>query len=579
MSRKMSGIGNVGARIGAVANAIERALAKIDPNDDPEAEPLSIFALLALAGALWWSVWMFWHWKFQPMQDLGHHIGLSAIVADYNTKGSLYPALYDPPDPLNANSLLYFVAGYLGRLHIIGITNCVRLCLVGYLAGVPLANLYALRVFGRSAWAAVISVPLVFANNMNFVAGFANLLFAAPFMVLTIPLFYRALAKPSWKRTAWAALMFVLVFLAHAHIFLWLGAMSFVMTLVFFFMAFFKRRADLRQRLVRAALVAGISLACVTPSLILFYRWYQWSFGAGKDQGAITTTTSGWDQAYGAQFKTVDGLFHDFYNYGLKTFIQMDDLAILWKMGVLFIIAVGCSRLKRWSRPPVMEMAFALTIASYFLLPESIDSNSVVGSRQVGVALWLVSPLFSPVSVKVSRAARYIVVAGILWVTKESLTAWQDKLVQFEHTEAAGLEYVLDAAPPRQHMHFVKVMSDFSAVFTWKPLWHVEKYYMSDQLGQVADNPAIVSTSSIRYRVGVNPHRITYHSPDWPKWDELWNNYELVLVHGWHPTDEQLEIAKSHAVRVRKAGNWELWRKHGPWETGAAPVSSESAAP
>jgi hypothetical protein len=226
-----------------------------------------------------------------------------------------------------------------------------------------------------------------------------------------------------------------------------------------------------------------------------------------------------------------------------------------------------------------MEVAFALTVASYFLLPESIDSNSVVGSRQIGVALWLVSPLFSPVPAKVSRAARYVVIAGILWCTRESMNTWQDKLVAFEHSEAAGLEYVLDAAPPRQHMHYVKVMSDMSGIFTWKPLWHVEKYYMSDKLGQVADNPAIVSTSSIRYRVGVNPHRITYHSPEWEKWDELWNNYELVLVHGWHPTDEQLVVAKSHAVRVRKSGNWELWRKHGAWETGDAQVSSGSVEP
>ncbi|MEO8875325.1 MAG: hypothetical protein ABI461_07050 [Polyangiaceae bacterium] len=570
----MSGIGNVGATLGTIANAVERGLAKIDPNDDPDAEPLGLPALLALAAALTWSVWMFWHWKFQPMQDLGHHIGLTAIVADYNTKGSLYPALYDPPDPLNANSLLYFVVGYLGRLHVIGITNCVRLCMVSYLVGVPLANVYALRVFGRSPWAAVISVPFAFAHNMNFVAGFANLLFAGPFMVLAIPLFYRVLVKPTWKRAAWSALMFVLVFLAHAHIFLWTGALCFVLTLVFFIAAFFKRRADIKQRLIRAAVVAGVSLACVVPSLLLFYRWYQWSFGAEKDAGAITTTTSGWDNHFGAQFKTIDGLFHDFYTYALKTLVQMDDLELLWKIGVLMLVAIACSRLKKWARPPVMEVAFALTVASYFLMPEGIDSNPVVGSRQIGISLWLISPLFSPVPAKVSRAARYLVIAGILWLTKDSLRLWQDNLEIFERTEAAGLEYVLDAAPPRQHMHFVKVMTDTSTIFTWKPLWHVEKFYMADKLGQVADNPAIVSTSSIRYRVGVDPHRITYHSADWPKWEELWNNYELVLVHGWHPTEAQLDLAKFHAVRVRRSGNWELWRKHGPWETGDAQVDS-----
>src|SRR5262249_13022895 len=122
----------VGARIGEVVRTLEAGLATIDPNDDPQAEPISVFALIALAWALVWSVSMFWRYKYQPMQDLGHHIGLSAVVADYNNPQSLYPALYDPPDPFNANSLLYFAAGYLARLHIFGVTNCVRLCLVFY---------------------------------------------------------------------------------------------------------------------------------------------------------------------------------------------------------------------------------------------------------------------------------------------------------------------------------------------------------------------------------------------------------------------------------------------------------------
>ncbi|MGH7285553.1 MAG: hypothetical protein ACRELY_28865 [Polyangiaceae bacterium] len=569
-------IRDVGARIGEVVRTLEAGLATIDPNDDPQAEPVSAFALLALAWALVWAVSMFWRFKFQPMQDLGHHIGLSAIVADYNNPKSLYPALYDPPDPFLANSLLYFVAGYMARLHVFGVTNCVRLCLVFYLVGVPLANLYALRVFGRSAWAAVISVPLTFAHNMNFVAGFANLLFAGPFMVLAIPLFYRLLVKPSWQRFVWASLMFVLVFLAHAHIFLWTGALCFTLTLAFFIYAFFEKRRDAFQRSVRALKIAGISALCVTPSLLLFYRWYQWAFGAGRTEGAITTTTSGWDNKFGAIYHTTDGLFHNLYGYCLKTYIQMDDLDLIWKLIVLGLVAMACSRLKKWNRPPVMEVAFTLTVVSYFMLPESIDSNSVVGSRQIGVGLWIIAAIFSPVPARVSWAARYAVIGGILWFTNASLALWHHNLLAFENTEAAGLEYVLDAAPPREHLHLVKVMPDTSAVFMWKPLWHVDKYYMSDDLGQVADNPAIVSTSSIRYRAGVNPHRITYHSADWPNWAELWDNYELVLVHGWHPTDEQLEKAKSHAVRVRKAGNWELWRKHGPWETGEAPVAGST---
>src|SRR5688572_16880375 len=55
-----------------------RFLARFDPNDDPDAEPLDVVQLVALAAALGFSLWMFWRWKFQPMQDLGHHVGLTA---------------------------------------------------------------------------------------------------------------------------------------------------------------------------------------------------------------------------------------------------------------------------------------------------------------------------------------------------------------------------------------------------------------------------------------------------------------------------------------------------------------------
>ena len=72
---------------------------------------------------------------------------------------------------------------------------------------------------------------------MNFVGGFANLLFAAPFMVVTMPVFYRTLVAPTWKRIAASAALFVAVFLSHAHAFLWLGVLSFTLTVAFFVIA------------------------------------------------------------------------------------------------------------------------------------------------------------------------------------------------------------------------------------------------------------------------------------------------------------------------------------------------------
>jgi hypothetical protein len=552
----------VSAYITMARSLAAKALARIDPNDDEDAEPLGLVPLITLGVALTYSLWMFWHWKFQPMQDLGHHVGLSAVVADFGRPGSLYPALYEKPDPLNANSLLYFFAGYLGKM--IGVSNAVRVGMSFYLAGVPLANLYALRVFGRSPWGAVLTVPLAY--NMNFVGGFANLLFAAPFMVLTMPVFYRTLVAPTWKRIVASAFLFVAVFLSHAHAFLWVGVLSFTLTLAFFVLALVTRGLSIKERLRAGAKVAGAALVSVIPAMLLFYRWYQWSFGKGKAEGSVQTLTSGFDNHFGAAFKTPAALFTDLWNYALKIFVDETDLILVYKIGILIMVAVAFSRLHKWRRPVVMEMAFTLTVASYFFMPEAIDSNPVVGSRQIGVALWFIGAMVSPVPASVSRLARWIVIAGILYCTREYLRAWHDHMVTFENTEANGIEYVLDQTPYRQRMHYVKVSSDFSKVFTWKPNWHVEKFYMADRFGQVPDNPAIVSTSSIRYKAGVDPHRITYHGPDWASWADLWSYHELVLVHGWEPTDKQLEEAKSHAVRIRKEGSWELWRKKGDWQ-------------
>ncbi|WP_394824062.1 hypothetical protein [Pendulispora albinea] len=561
-----------------------RFLARFDPNDDPLAEPLTLLPLVVLFVALAFSVWTYWRWKFQPMQDLGHHIGLSAVVADYGRAGSIYPPLYDPPNPLNANALLYFVAGYAGK--IIGVTPAVRLGMTFYLVGVPLANLYALRAFGRSAWGAVLSVPLVY--NMNYVGGFANLLFAAPFMVLAIPVFHQMLEAPTRWRVRIAAILLICTFLAHAHAFLWTGALTFVLTLYHFVRALARSSAavslasdgtrtggEARARLIGAAKVAMFAFAAALPSLLLFFNWYTFAFGSGKIQGAGTTGTVGIEQNFAAEFKTPSGLFHDLFAYALNIYTDDSDMIALYGLGGLALGAIAFSRLHHWRKPPVLEAAFAITVISYFFLPEAIASNPVVGSRQIGVSLWLFfSAIVTPVPARVSRFARFAVVAGIVLWTGDFLRTWYKHLVVFEQTEANGIEFVLEQTPYRQNLHMVKVSPDTSAIFAWKPNWHVDKYYMSDRFGQVPDNPAIVSTSSIRYRAGIDFHRITGHSADWSKWPEVWNNFELVLVHGWNPTRDQLAAATQHGVRIRKMGDWELWRKKGDWQTqgdGPAP--------
>lgn len=66
---------------------------------------------------------------------------------------------------------------------------------------------------------------------MNHVAGFSNLVFAGPFLVASVPCFYRAIAKPTASRVILSSVLFACVFLAHAHIYLWLGVLTFFVLL------------------------------------------------------------------------------------------------------------------------------------------------------------------------------------------------------------------------------------------------------------------------------------------------------------------------------------------------------------
>jgi hypothetical protein len=129
---------------------------KIDPNDDPSAEPISVPARVVLLLATTVSTWMFLRWKIQPTQDFGHHLAMVAVVADYHHPDSLYPAIYKPFDWLSTNSLLYSVAAILGQL--ISPSLAFRLCMASYVGGMPLVTLWSLRVFGRSAWGAILAV-------------------------------------------------------------------------------------------------------------------------------------------------------------------------------------------------------------------------------------------------------------------------------------------------------------------------------------------------------------------------------------------------------------------------------------
>jgi hypothetical protein len=525
-------------------------LRRLDPCEDPQAEPVTRAQVLALLCATSVAAFFWLRWKFQPMQDLGHHVGLAAVTSDWGRPGSIYTALYQPIDHLAANSLLWSLSGLLGRA--IGVTLALRLfLLLFYVAGLPWVVAWALRARGRSIWPAVATAGLVHLGV--FTAGFANFLFAAPLLVIAVVQFARLLEGPTAGRTALCALLAVLVFVAHAHIFLWLGGLWISLLLRAVFLSArgaepvpWGRRVPVLHLLV-AALLAAL------PALLLLGRWYVRTFVRSDAR----VGTSGASEGFGATFKSPHELIRDL-PYSVQSLQSGLDLKVL-----LFLLLVAAfalwARRKAPQRELVLELCCVLSLAAYFVLPEWLRGHDSLGSRQPAIALWFLPALLAPVPDAVSRLSRRVVIGGVLAFTAAFFAVWSDALWKFETLEVAGLEEVMSALPPRARLHMVKIDPD-SRYFTWRSLWHVEKYVMSDHLGQTPDTAAILATCPIHYRPGIDIHRIVWgHDQGWPRVDEAWANFDAILVRRWRPPPAMQKLAEQKGVLLKKSGEWELW--------------------
>ncbi len=531
----------------------KKVLRALDPNDDPSAEPVSPLALVALAVAIGVSVTMFLRWKIQPTQDFGHHLAFTAVFADYGKPGSIYPAIYKPLDWLNTNSLLYTVAGGLGKVW--STSWMFRLTMATYFAGVPLANLYALRVFGRSAWGALISVPLCW--NQMYVYGFANFLFAAPLAVLAIPLFYRLLVAPSVRRGIGVAVLLAALFLAHLHVFLWTGVLLATMTLAGVFIT--TKRTLFGMTSTKPWTIVWVSSAVVLPALALFARWaIKTSRPPPADEYTLATvgkaTLPGFLKAI-RPFSQSIGEFH----YTLL--VTKHEFEWRFYAGLFFVglVCVAVSRMHKWKRPPVMELAAAATMASYFVLPQDFVGQQVIATRQVSIGLWLAAALFAPVPLRVTWLGRLFAIVGLTSLTSFHFAYWGNLMRKFQKEEIAGLEEVLAAAPPRLKLHYVKIDPD-SKYFATHTFWHLEKWYMLDKGGQVDESPATGASQAVRFRSTYPLHRIEEHANNWPSVMEIWQNFDLVLIHRWKPTAKDLELANTYGERIAQQGDWDLWR-------------------
>ncbi len=470
------------------------------------------------------------------------HAAHVRYVSEWGRSDSVYAGLFESPDLLAANTLFYSLGGALAR--VFNALSVARF-LVGsmYIVGYPLVILYSLRAFGRSLWGAILANALVF--ERFYISGFAAELIGYPLGLLAITLFYRLLRRTTLGRAAFLAVLLALVFLAHVFIFFWTGAVLALMSIV---AAPFALRAGLRS----FGRTAGGVLLAIAPSLALCARWF---LKSGARYGVATAGAP--DQTTYLPAPEAFRRIADYLAFGKPPHEQV---LLTWFL-LLVGVAVALGRLEQRRQPPVLELVCVGTFFSYFLLPEHVRNESVVNMRQLGHAMWLTPALVGPVSVRASRLARYAVISGILLYSYARTSFWHQSLVGFEG-EARGLEQVLAQAPPGKRLDFPNLGLESNYINNGNAFLHAEGYYVACCGGLIWDVPGADDPHWwLRFRPGKRPLPDRALGQDWSLRPRLWDNFDLVLVHGWRPSTLARQAAERDASLIATSGDWQLWGK------------------
>jgi hypothetical protein len=541
-----------------LAQATERLLAWLrflDPAPSPS--PLSLPFLTCLMSAVAATVWLLATNKYLPGQDVSYHAHCSRVWLDAGRAGSPYAA-YEPAHPLEANTLMYSAAGLFS--HLLGSFRAFRFVQAYYFLGLPLACLYALRALGRSPWGSLLAFPLCYTEI--FAAGYLNMAFAAPSFVLALVSYWRFAQNVTWRRGIVVAVLFAVVFVSHAHVYLWLGGLVLLYSL-----------AVLGRRLVDACLLgrrglrdvflfAAGGLLTAAPSLMLFTRWYARGYGAGHTIGGQGNNVS---FATSMEWAPLSQRFQAGALQAFSASTHPSEVAHIASLGLLVLFAMAMARAGRDRSTPLPELAIATTVASFYVLPAGIAGQGIA-VRQWYFVFWLLPVIVTPIPLRFGRVRSIAVLGGIvLWATWR-MSVVTEYLQRFATEEMAGFDRIVQAAPRTPGL-----LVAYAAVNARSKYWLTSPMYHSYgflDAQRSYDGPLEYSdahsVAAIRYTNGPpKPVRHIYGTPSWPLDPIVWQ-YDLVLVYRWTPTSAQEQAAREHATLVASAGEWQLWRTKKP---------------
>lgn len=545
--------------VGSVVRRVGRALKRLDPCRDPSAERVSSTFLVVFALACALSVYILFHYTYEPGRDVGYHASCVRILAERSNPASVLHDRYEPLNRLNPNTLLYAFAAPFAK--VFDPYTAFKLARLEYFLGLPLVTLYALRRLGRSAWGALLVFPMEY--SQAYAAGFVNFSFAAPFLLGGILAHWLFTTEATLKRGLGVAACCVLAFLSHAHVYLWLGAMLVPITLYGIGHELFGASPDdLKTRLAKSGKRVLLAFACALPSLLLFLRWASRAYGPNAPPPPPGTPPA--PIGPGAHWLSLDMKMIE-AEWGPKVTKHAHEAWWMIGAALLVMLALVLAQREKRRSPPVFELCGIVTVASYFFLPDDLGGQQIA-RRSWDMGSWLVPFFVTPVMPAASRWARGVVIAAIVAFSFGRLRDIQMAVWRFNTDELAGFDAMVAAAPKEDLFVAWAVRDMDSPNVIWLP-WAQWHQMYSARTGLEA--PLYVtnkdSIAPVTYRDGPPaPPTLMIGEPNWGAHPGLWDHYDLVLSKGWRPDAAELAVVRAHATLLAESHEWQLWRRIGP---------------
>lgn len=529
-----------------------RFLRSLDPSPRAGRFPVAFVVAFVLSGVL--AATFLVRNKYLPGQDISYHAQCARVWTDAGRASGPYAA-YEPGHPLEANTLMYVVSSLLS--HVLGSFRAYRVVQAYYFLGVPLACLYALRAFERAPWGSLLAFPLCYIGVEA--GGYANMAFAAPSFILALVCYWRMVQRPSWQRAVATAVLFVVVFLSHAHAYLWVGGLVLLYSIGYLVTSVGGMiTSPLERKTVGLATLAAILSA--SPSLLLFWRWYARGYGAGNSVGEAGTNHS-----FQSSMTWVP-VAQRFMAGSLDAFqstASPDEAGYLAALGLLLLLSMSFARIRRDRRVPLPELAILVSVISFYLLPVEIAGQGIA-VRQWYFVFWLTPIAIEPLPFLLHPLRSGAVIAGIFAWSAIRLSHIGSYLEHFTREEMVGFDRIVAEAPREPGLRTAYVAVNARSKY-WLASAMFHSYGFLDAQRSY-DGPLEYSdarsVAPIRYTKGPPlPVKHLYNNPNWAADPLIWQ-YDLVLVRSpGGASAAQAKVAREHADLVVSAGDWQLWRR------------------